>query len=887
MDPNQIKASSRDHATGVPEAQRVVDAPPANGLRNLISRLSASDSMYPGQKLALGIAAGSEHEPKPQRHLQLERQETGACNPIVSPHALVSSDSDRARGGNSTPRVRKPYTKTNGRQVWTAEEHERFLAALKLYGREWKKIQDYVETKTVPQIMSHAQKHFLKVQKKDVDGFVPPPRPKRKSTKPYPRKADSDIKESGPSQAGSSVSRPQQPAAQGPAMTMTTAGVFTSWHSDPYPVADSSMAFGSVPFPFEVSAHNYQSFYRTNNQPLFVSNPSRLVGELRPGGQIPLTVGPEAANLRFTNEQVASVKAEIVHAAAVRAASACMPTSYETKSVKGALSEGGAPGQQMPTARFSAPPIIKSQYSHTGISPWSEHTLLKYGYLKTHAGGSQQQQQRHQQQGPLSVAYDNMGNMGLGYSTNLHSDFPPEEARSHSLAQNLGGATSTQMDGTLWGARYHDMLAAPLQPVPPLHLLHHLQGPMDELQHERQLQQMQLMQHIQAMQRPVATSSGLHGGASLQFDMSMPFVPVAYPQSASWMARSGPNQFELCSLRNSASSASMAVSGVDELGASERSGSGSDLENMSGGKESGTGSGSGSESPAIRSGSRSVFRSESQEAHVQISAPAKRDSPANKTSGRSKEIRSPSLDNGSGSDRPSSNSRGRHSGDGSGHGSDLPSSTDENGGSGRIPQLVGPHKQEEGAINTASVSLQKEHPVTTNNSACGSASGSRSEGQEDSSLEGIGGSDSSLTQRRVNHAVTETKHIGHTKRERERERKRSSSPSVLHKWLSHQEPDQSKDTLASSPKRSRHYTMLTRTASTALRALGVGRGRGLCTDSAQRLGMSKKGRDIDEGIKSITPAKVAKQVACLSLSVAIGYLLRERYKEFDKVSTKW
>ncbi|KAJ4746603.1 Homeodomain-like superfamily protein [Rhynchospora pubera] len=101
------------------------------------------------------------------------------------------------------PKARKPYTITKQREKWTEEEHKKFLEALQLHGRNWRRIEEHIGTKTTIQIRSHAQKFFSKVSRESTnknDGtsnlipiHIPPPRPKRKPTRPYPRKLGSVV----------------------------------------------------------------------------------------------------------------------------------------------------------------------------------------------------------------------------------------------------------------------------------------------------------------------------------------------------------------------------------------------------------------------------------------------------------------------------------------------------------------------------------------------------------------------------------------------------------------------------------------------------------------------------------------------------------------------
>ncbi|VAI48075.1 unnamed protein product [Triticum turgidum subsp. durum] len=107
----------------------------------------------------------------------------------TNPPPPLSEAAAAASSDDASKKVRKPYTITKSRESWTEQEHDKFLEALQLFDRDWKKIEAFVGSKTVIQIRSHAQKYFLKVQKNGTSEHVPPPRPKRKAAHPYPQKA--------------------------------------------------------------------------------------------------------------------------------------------------------------------------------------------------------------------------------------------------------------------------------------------------------------------------------------------------------------------------------------------------------------------------------------------------------------------------------------------------------------------------------------------------------------------------------------------------------------------------------------------------------------------------------------------------------------------------
>jgi len=67
----------------------------------------------------------------------------------------------REKNNLSKPKTEGDYNQ--GR--WLAEEHNKFIQAMYLFGNEWKKVQEYIGTRSSTQARSHAQKFFIRLKK--------------------------------------------------------------------------------------------------------------------------------------------------------------------------------------------------------------------------------------------------------------------------------------------------------------------------------------------------------------------------------------------------------------------------------------------------------------------------------------------------------------------------------------------------------------------------------------------------------------------------------------------------------------------------------------------------------------------------------------------------
>jgi len=82
-----------------------------------------------------------------------------------------ASETESQEEKTKTPKEKpsKEKAENNGNSVqgrWNKHEHERFIEAIKKFGKDWKTVEQYIETRSGSQIRSHAQKFFNRIIKK-------------------------------------------------------------------------------------------------------------------------------------------------------------------------------------------------------------------------------------------------------------------------------------------------------------------------------------------------------------------------------------------------------------------------------------------------------------------------------------------------------------------------------------------------------------------------------------------------------------------------------------------------------------------------------------------------------------------------------------------------
>jgi SHAQKYF class myb-like DNA-binding protein len=83
--------------------------------------------------------------------------------PLPMPASVIPQPQIESTTAPSPGRVCPMGQEQTGR--WTREEQERFIEGLERYGKEWKKVAAFVETRTIVQVRTHAQKFQKKLAK--------------------------------------------------------------------------------------------------------------------------------------------------------------------------------------------------------------------------------------------------------------------------------------------------------------------------------------------------------------------------------------------------------------------------------------------------------------------------------------------------------------------------------------------------------------------------------------------------------------------------------------------------------------------------------------------------------------------------------------------------
>lgn len=124
-----------------PAASRELSQTPQSPPQAGPDQESASENSPPGiQSASTTMKAKKEKKAKPRAGEDLE----GSPSKREAAAALLASVTGR----------------------WNKEEHDKFIDAIKRFGKDWKRVEQHIESRTGAQIRSHAQKFFNRIIKK-------------------------------------------------------------------------------------------------------------------------------------------------------------------------------------------------------------------------------------------------------------------------------------------------------------------------------------------------------------------------------------------------------------------------------------------------------------------------------------------------------------------------------------------------------------------------------------------------------------------------------------------------------------------------------------------------------------------------------------------------
>nr|CCA14119.1 conserved hypothetical protein [Albugo laibachii Nc14] len=118
-----------------------------------LSNNTVSMSRSPERSTAQGLATPSKHRlPTRKLYSEIDSSSSSASSSFPS-----IDDDQHGHNEDGCTGIR------GGR--WDVDEHERFLKGFRLYGHKWKRVQQIVQTRSVTQVRTHAQKYLLRLSK--------------------------------------------------------------------------------------------------------------------------------------------------------------------------------------------------------------------------------------------------------------------------------------------------------------------------------------------------------------------------------------------------------------------------------------------------------------------------------------------------------------------------------------------------------------------------------------------------------------------------------------------------------------------------------------------------------------------------------------------------